>query len=96
MLFPLSFTPRPLYYKYPFNSRLCGLQILFACFRKEKIRVPFLGVKPRSFGFTTCSLVTIMTVPLPASVIRNSVSRTVEEALHGTACISILSSTSDF
>jgi len=55
----------------------------------------FLGVKPRSLGFTTCSLVTILAA-LPVPIISNFVARTVEEALNGTACISILSSTLDF
>jgi len=55
----------------------------------------FLGVKPSSLGFTTCSLVTILAV-LSAPIISNFVVRTVEEALNGTACISVLSSTLDF
>jgi len=44
------------------NSRLYGLRIPLACFVKEKDLLSFPGVKPKFFGFTTCSLVTILIV----------------------------------
>jgi len=44
------------------NNRLYGLRILFACFVQEKDLLPFPGVKTKSVGFKTCSLVTIVIV----------------------------------
>ena len=46
--------------QHPLNNRLYGLRIVLACFMQEKDLVPFLGVKPSSVSFTTCSLVTIL------------------------------------
>ena len=47
--------------------------------------MPFLGVNPRSVGFTICSFVTILIV------LYTSMVHKVEEALQGTECSLILS-----